>query len=323
VTYNVGVIGLGVGSKHLDAYVNNPLCRVKLICDFDEQKINEHKESFPNIKSTVSAQHILNDPDIQIVSIASYDQHHASQIIEAFKNRKHVFIEKPLCTTRKEFEEIKKAHQRNPDLVVSTNFILRREPRFAQLKNRIDNGLLGKIFFAEGTYDYGRLPKLTNGWRGKDQNYSVMHGGGIHIIDILTWLVGSRFKPSITLGNKFNSIQSEFKNYDLVFTAGTFENGAIGKIAANYGSATSHFHQLKLYGTKGTFIHDCGSAKYFFGREPNVEIKLDQTPFPASNKGDMIPEFIDFIAKKRDSLSVDFQRVCEIMETSIEIEEKN
>ena len=322
MTFNVGVIGLGVGSKHLDAFHKNPLCQVSVMCDFNLKKLQDHQLNFPDIKVTTIAEEVLTDPTIDIVSIASYDCHHADQVIQAFKNRKHVFIEKPLCTTRVDFEKIKDAHELSPNLVVSTNFVLRREPRFTALKQKIDSGLLGDIFLAEGSYDYGRLKKLTDGWRGDDPDYSVMHGGGIHIIDILTWLVGSRFYPKVALKNNFNNMDSKFKSSDLILTAGVFESGAIGKISANYGSATSHYHQLKIYGTKGTFIHDCGIATYFFDREPNVKAYPDETPFPAANKGDMIPDFINFIAKKTNHLSVDFQRVCEIMDTSLNIEDQ-
>ena len=322
MTLNVGVIGLGVGSKHLDAFHKNPFCHVKCMCDLDTKKLQGHQKKFPEIKKTTIAEEVLNDPTIDIVAIASYDCHHSDQILQAFENRKHVFIEKPLCTTRDDFEKIKAAHALNSDLVVSTNFVLRREPRFTTLKQKIENGLLGEIFLAEGSYDYGRLKKLTHGWRGDDPNYSVMHGGGIHIIDILTWLVGSRFCPKIVLKNKFNTMDSKFKNSDLILTAGNFESGAIGKIIANYGSATPHFHQLKIYGTKGTFVHDCGIAHYLFGREPNVKTYADKTPFPATNKGDMIPEFVNFLAKRTKHLSVDFQRVCEVMDTSLRIEEQ-
>jgi len=322
VTFNVGVIGLGVGSKHIDAFYKNPLSQVRFICDFNAEKLRDHQSKFPEIKTTTIAEEVLNDPTIDIVSIASYDRHHADQIIQAFKNRKHVFIEKPLCTTRSDFEKIKAAHDLNPDLVVSTNFVLRREPRFTALKQKIDEGLLGEIFLAEGSYDYGRLKKLTDGWRGDDPNYSVMHGGGIHIIDILTWLVGSRFHPKVALQNNFNNLDSKLKNSDLILTAGFFESGAIGKISANYGSATSHFHQLKIYGTRGTFIHDCGITTYLFDREPNVKTYADDTPFPVANKGDMIPDFINFLAGKTNHLPVDFQRVCEIMDTSLNIEDQ-
>ena len=47
---------------------------------------------------------------------------------------------------------------------------------------------MGNIYLYEASYDYGRIHKITSGWRGEIDNYSVMHSGGIHLIDIILWL---------------------------------------------------------------------------------------------------------------------------------------
>ena len=36
--YNVGIIGMGVGEKHLQAYLKSTNCNVKYLCDFDSSK---------------------------------------------------------------------------------------------------------------------------------------------------------------------------------------------------------------------------------------------------------------------------------------------
>ena len=77
-----------------------------------------------------------------------------------------------------------------PELVLSTNLPLRRSPRFVRLRELIAGGELGELFHLEGDYDYGRRHKLTDGWRGRIPYYSVMLGGGIHMIDLLTWVSG-------------------------------------------------------------------------------------------------------------------------------------
>ena len=51
---------------------------------------------------TSRAEEIHCDADIDVVSIASYDNYHSDQIFAAIKNGKHVFAEKPLCLTRHE-----------------------------------------------------------------------------------------------------------------------------------------------------------------------------------------------------------------------------
>ena len=41
--------------------------------------------------------------------------------------------------------------------------------------------------------------------------YSVMHGGGIHMIDLITWLVGSKIKKVFANGTNISTSKTNFK----------------------------------------------------------------------------------------------------------------
>ena len=103
---NVGVIGLGVGEQHIYGYQKSKYANPIKICDVDKTKLAEvaNRSGIKNI--TTDPEQILTDPNIDVVSIASFDQFHAEQVIKALKNGKHVFVEKPLCTSRGELDEI-------------------------------------------------------------------------------------------------------------------------------------------------------------------------------------------------------------------------
>ena len=263
------------------------------------------------------------DSSIDIVSIASFDEYHAQQIITALDEGKHIFVEKPMCLNGQELDKISAAYQRAKirglDLKVSSNFILRREARFLALKSKIELGKLGDIYAVEGSYDYGRVAKIIEGWRSKTPEYSVMHGGGIHIIDLICWLTGHSYLPHAALAQKAVTRGTNFEPYDHILSIGKFGERILGKVSANFGAQTSHFHQIKVYGTKGSFIHDCGVSTYFYGSEPDVIRETDITPFPSSNKGDLLPEFVWAIVKN-SKLEIDFQHVKNIMRSSIEVD---
>jgi predicted dehydrogenase len=87
-----GVIGLGVGEAHIQGYQNHPDCEVVAICDFSDEKLSYAKEQYPDIRLTDKADDLLQDPNIDIISIASYDNYHHEQIIQAISNDKHVFV---------------------------------------------------------------------------------------------------------------------------------------------------------------------------------------------------------------------------------------
>ena len=63
--------------------------------------------------------------------------------------------------------------------------MLRAHPIFIKIFKMIKKNLIGKIYHIEGEYNYGRLYKITHGWRGRLPFYSVTQGGGIHIIDLI------------------------------------------------------------------------------------------------------------------------------------------
>ena len=58
---------------------------------------------------------------------------------------------------------------------------------------------MGRLYYLEGDYAYGRLPKILSGWRAEIPIYSVVHGGAIHIIDLLLWLGGGQVDGSLRL----------------------------------------------------------------------------------------------------------------------------
>ena len=99
---------MGIGEKHAQTYLRHPECNIISLCDFDSKKINKLKKDYNSILVSKDYKSIINNKDIDLVSIASYDNFHATQIIESINNHKHVFAEKPLCLTVEELKEIDK-----------------------------------------------------------------------------------------------------------------------------------------------------------------------------------------------------------------------
>ena len=148
----IGVIGLGVGEQHVIGYQRIPNVEVTDICDIDPSvlKIVGDRNDVPNRHQNYKQ--ITENPNIDVVSIASYDNYHAIQAISAFENGKHVMIEKPLALNRHEAEAILRAQQ-DSGRFLSSNLVLRKSPRFQELKNWIAKG-----YFWGNCYHRGRLP---------------------------------------------------------------------------------------------------------------------------------------------------------------------
>lgn len=289
------VIGLGVGARHIIAYNEHPHCNVDIVCDFEQNALDKISEVMPFLRTTKYADEVINDPNVNLLSIASYDNHHAEQIVHALEQGKHVFVEKPLCMNRKELDWIVSTLDKHPNLKLSSNLILRKSARFIELKKRIEYGSLGETYHFEGSYDYGRLTKLTEGWRGNEPNYSVTHGGAIHLIDLILWLSGKKAVSAQAVGNKIPTQNSRFKGFSLTSAIIEFEDGSTAQITSNFASLTPHHHKLCVYGTLGTFEQSHLGAAYFNSRESNRPAEIVDAPYPGTPKGALLKDFIDSI----------------------------
>lgn len=290
-----GIIGLGVGEKHIAGYQSHPECEVVALCDFSEEKLAMAGRRYPGVKLTSKAEELLKDPDIDIISIASYDNFHYQQIVQAIGHDKHIFIEKPLCLYESEAANIRQLLRQKPGLKMSSNLILRLSPRFRQLKQMITDGDLGQLFYVEGDYNYGRLHKITEGWRGKIDFYSVVYGGAVHMVDLLLWLTGERVVEVAAYSNDIASRGKGFRYNDMVVSILKFESGLTGKVAANFGCVSPHFHALNIYGTRATFVNGLDYATLFESRDPAQTAKKITTPYPGIEEGNLIFSFVESI----------------------------
>lgn len=313
-----GIIGLGVGEQHIEGFERDKLALVTHLCDFDEEKIQYLKDKYPDKVVIEDPSELIENQNLDVISIASFDNFHYEQIIKCIVNGKHIFVEKPMCLTKEQLDDIKL--KLPEDLLIASNLILRQTPRFKTLKQKVDNRELGDIYYIEASYDYGRVHKLTRGWRGKLKQYSVMLGGGIHLLDLVLWITKSKIKEVVSLSSDIFSKDLEMENSDFFASLVRLDNGVILKLVSNYASATPHLHQFKVYGTKGSFFHDLNEAYYFQGRDTDCIITQCGHKFPGVAKGDFIPNFIRSILGK-EQLLMPKEELFDLMYNSFLIED--
>lgn len=293
-----GVIGLGVGERHLASYANIPGVEVAAICDVDPAKLAEVGDRNGIARRYQDFRKITEDPDIDVVSVCSYDQFHAEQVISAFNHGKHVMVEKPVVLHPAELEAVVRAQQDSGKQITS-NLILRESPRFKALKRMIDAGEFGDIVAIEGDYIHEILWKITEGWRGHQDFYCVTYGGGIHLIDLMRWLVGDEVVEVCGMGNKMLTRDcASFPWPDVLVNLLKFSRGTIGKTMTNFGPKRPHFHALNVFGTQRSFVNDVPAAKLFDGDQPE-NVHVMDVPYPAYDKGDLLPDFINAIRADR------------------------
>jgi len=291
---NIGVIGLGVGEQHVIAYLKSKLVNKIFVYDFDKAKQKKILKKYKNIHGCKSEKDILLNKDICAVSIASFDQYHYGQIINALKNDKHVFCEKPLCIKEDELRKIKNLLNKKK-LTISTNTILRMSPRFKDIRKKIENGFFGDIYYVEVDYNYGRMEKILYGWRGKIKDFSVVLSGGIHMIDMILWFLKCQPKSIKSFANNFNTRKKNLNINDQVVSLIKFENNVIVKLSCNFGCVYPHFHRVLIYGTDGTLEQSFKNEFILNKRMHKLSKTSLTTKYPGVLKGDMIQNFLESI----------------------------
>lgn len=299
-TLGAAVVGLGVGRQHALAYAKIPGCSLRRVSDLDAERVRNTLAEIGQGTAAQNFEEIVGDSGVDIVSIASFDDDHAAQVLLALGAGKHVFAEKPLCLSLEELKGVKRAWESARGRHLQSNLVLRSAPLYRWLKEAIRSGELGDIYAFDGDYLYGRLHKITEGWRNHVDDYSVLQGGGVHLVDLMMWTTGQKPSKVTALGNKICSAGSKFRYDDYVAATYEFPSGMIGRITANFGCQHRHQHVVRVFGTKATFLYDDAGARLHETRDPDAAPrKIDLSPLPGT-KGDLIPDFVAGILNGSD-----------------------
>ena len=121
---NLGMVGIGNWGKNLirdfSKYANIEKCT----SNGNPKNIRWLKKNYPSINYVLDPKKIFNDDEIDAIVISTPIKSHYSLIKKALVSKKHVFVEKPLCTNVSDSKElIKLATQNNLLLFVGHVFI--------------------------------------------------------------------------------------------------------------------------------------------------------------------------------------------------------
>lgn len=307
------VVGLGIGEQHAHMYARLAETRVRWLYDFFPDKARAVRERVGQGEIAERYEQVLGDPKTKLVSIATFDQFHHEQVVQAFAAGKHLLVEKPLCRTVEELADMKRAWMAAGRPHLRSNLVLRAAPVYIWLRQAIEDGILGEVYAFDGDYLYGRIHKITEGWRKDVPDYSVMAGGGIHLVDLMLGMCGERPSRATTVGANIATRGTAFRYADFMSTTFEFPSGIVGRVTANYGCVHRHHHIVRVFGTKATFIYDDQGPRLHETRDETVRARaLDVATLP-HHKGALIPDLVAAILEGADSTAAaqrEFDLVC-------------
>ncbi|MFB5660862.1 Gfo/Idh/MocA family protein [Alteribacillus sp. HJP-4] len=255
----IGLIGCGyISNKHLDTISTFPELSLQGVSDLQsgrmEDAIQYYKQktgSNTNIKMFSNYNNLLKQPDIDVVVISVISGLHAIIAKQALTAGKHIILEKPLALSMKDTDEIIKLSDIH-DKQVLVCHQLRYHPLMQKIKQLLEDGSLGKPYFGTAAIRINRTPEYytSAGWRGSwEQDGGMLINQGIHLIDLLIWLMGD---IETVYGDVMNTSDVK-ETEDIAAAMLSFKNKAKGVIEANTITQPKNIgYSMALFCEKGT-----------------------------------------------------------------------
>lgn len=185
--------------------------------------------------------------DIQAVILCTPQEHHAGQIEAAAKTGRHVFCEKPLCTTSADAERaIGAVHKSKVQLAIGHE--RRFEPAVIEMQKRLADGEFGNALVLEGNFSQDKFLNLpADNWRLSNTVNPVgpLSATGIHLVDLSISMLGTPTHVWARLA----TLGSHFANGDTLSITIGFQSGSTATLSAVL--ATPFMGRLALLGSKG------------------------------------------------------------------------
>ena len=270
--YKVGIIGAGfIARVHAYGYLNLPLFydqqdfkfTVKTVCAAHQSSADKFAAQIGAAKAVTDYRGIIDDPEIDVVDIASPNDFHCEQLLAAMEAGKHIYCDKPLVSSAAEADKIAAVlpgYKGISQMTLQNRFF----PATLRAKQLIDDGMIGDVLEFRGQYLHSGSadPSAPLKWKLEAGTIADL---GSHILDLVDYLTGG-FKsvcaathiayadrPSASEPGKRVPVTAE----DNMHVLATLANGACGVITASK-ITTGAEDELgfAIHGSKGALRFD-------------------------------------------------------------------
>ncbi|PIE19783.1 MAG: oxidoreductase [Proteobacteria bacterium] len=238
----VAVLGAGYWGKN---YVRN-LAQLKeatlwRVVDPDPAALGRAKRLEPRAELGADPAEVFADPRIEAVVIATDVTQHAPLTCAALEAGKHVLVEKPLATSASEAEQMV-ATARRAERQLLVGHLMRYHPAVLQLKELIDAGELGRVFYMYAL-------RVNLGRIRSDEN--ALWSFAPHDLSVIRFLLGEHAVNVSARGRAFLQAGVE----DVVFVNLDYPSGAMAQIQLSW-LDPHKTRRLTVVGSKKMVVFD-------------------------------------------------------------------
>lgn len=211
----VAVIGCGTiaNSAHIPAYMKNKDAEIKYFCDIILERAEAAVEKYGCGTAVKDYHDVLNDPEIEAISICTPNKSHSEITIAALKAGKNVLCEKPAARTYAEALEMQKV-QHETGKVLNIGVVNRFNDNVNRIKKIIDSGKLGNIHHVYVSFrSYRSIPGLGGPFTTKEiAGGGVLIDWGVHFLDIVMYCCNDP-KAKTVSAETFSKLGSPINDY--------------------------------------------------------------------------------------------------------------
>jgi myo-inositol 2-dehydrogenase/D-chiro-inositol 1-dehydrogenase len=192
---------------------------------------------------------LLDDPDIEMVTIAAPNQLHCQITLEAAAAGKHVVVEKPMAMTIAECDEMISACE-----AAGVHLFYAEElfftPKYVKAKEIADQGGLGEVFLVKQTEMHSG-PHADWFWDVERSGGGAFMDMGCHGTAFCYWFLGRPQPVAITAHMGTYVHKERTRGDDHSFAVVEFANGAIGQVEDSRARPGGMDDRIEVYGSEG------------------------------------------------------------------------
>ncbi len=247
----IGVIGLGRLGSSYAKYFNSRIDGATLVAisDVSESAVTSIASKLAVSKSYINYQDLISDDEVEAVVIVSPTSTHKEIVIEAAKQRKAIFCEKPLSISLDEARVMCDAVQQS-GVFFQMGFMRRFDKGYVAAKGKIEAGGIGTpVVFKSSSRDPYR-PSLE--YLDPAQSGGLLVDCGIHDLDLARWFMGEIASVYSVGGTLAYPEMKTIGDIDNAITSLYFDSGALGVIDLSRNGVYGYDIRTEILGTAGT-----------------------------------------------------------------------
>lgn len=289
----VGLIGTGyMGKCHALAwnavgpvFGDCPPVRLVHLAEIDESLAREKANAFGFEKSTANWHDLLDNVDVDAISITAPNAFHAEMAIEALSAGKHVWCEKPMATALSDAVAMREAARNNRGkAILGYNYI--QNPMIRQIAGFLADGAIGEVNHVriEMDEDFMADPSALFGLKSESSSgYGALDDFAVHPLSLIWTLLGRVRSVMADMAKPYpdrplpGGGRREVETHDISSVLFRLESGASGVLMANRSAwGRKGRIALQIFGSKGSIVYD---------QERMNELQIYRADGPAAHSG--------------------------------------